>query len=140
MGMLQLGSKQDLPLESINADTRQQLRRQHLDHHVTVKGALGCKVGAGHATAAELPLNDVRSLESALEPGEQIIHEERNREADLGRHDEPDARMLPFGARDRHQTSPRQLPGSPFQQWFDRRGCRTTFLVHEDPPPRLGRP
>ena len=59
VGMLQLGREQHFTMEALERDAGEQLRREHLHHDATVERLLQCQVGAGHAAAAQLPLEHV---------------------------------------------------------------------------------
>ena len=76
MRMLESRGQQDLALESFGADSRGEVRRQHLDDHAPSEGALFGDEDAAHATATELSLQCIRARQRDLE---RIVKARRHR-------------------------------------------------------------
>ena len=81
MRMLQSCGELNLPPESVGAEARGELRRQHFDDHLPAEGGLQGDEDTRHPAAAELPLDGVRRAQGSLERFSKIqAHEFRSGE------------------------------------------------------------
>ncbi len=72
--MLELGCEQHFTMKPLEGDAGQQLRREHLHDDSAVERLLQGKIGAGHAAAAQLALERIRSRQCLLQPDAQLVH------------------------------------------------------------------
>src|SRR6185503_14941930 len=77
--VLQLRDELDLAVETIEADAPGEVRRQQLDHDLTIESSLGGEKDVAHATATELALDGVVVAECGLEAVAKIVRHEVER-------------------------------------------------------------
>src|SRR5262245_46436395 len=74
MRMLQLRGEEDFALEAVHADAVRQAWSEDLNHDAPIDGMFAREVGAGHATAAEFPLERVAAGQRLLEARSEVVH------------------------------------------------------------------
>jgi hypothetical protein len=73
--MLELGRQEDLAPEPLHREAGQQLGGEHLDDNTPAERFLDGNVGAGHAPAAQLPLEAVAAGKGLFETAAQVVQD-----------------------------------------------------------------